>query len=57
MAVLRSEASEGPTTEPKVPVSVVPRAKMKVTFLHPVLPVTSLEATLPLAEPAREGLC
>lgn len=52
MAVLRSEARPGPTTVPKVAVSPVPRAKMRVTFLQPVLPVTSLEAMEPAAEPA-----
>ena len=32
----------------------VPRAKMNVIFLQPVLPVTSLLGTEPLAEPVRE---
>ena len=31
-----------------------PRAKMKVVFLHPVLPVTSLLVTAPPAEPVNE---
>lgn len=50
-----SLATLGPTTVPMVPSSVVPRAKMKVRDLQPVLSVTSLESDEPGMLVSRTG--